>query len=444
MSGHKKSFLRDNRGATAFMFLAASSAFLAAAGLAMEGGTWYVERRHGQSVADSAAIAGVMNLGKPATNGSALAVAVANGYSAAEVQVANPPTSGPYIGNSNAVMVTVTRQLPRSFTALLMGAGNTTVAEVATAVKLSTGNACSLALDGGLSFQGAANVSAPDCVLASNRTGSDAISFIGTGNSTNKTQVSNAILVGQGGCYENGSGTPCEAPGNLMYQPAAYDPYAVVQSDPFPSAVNATNCKNTATATSPYVISSGSYPVYCVGADLNLNGSGSSVTLTNNGTYYFYDASIAVTSGSLTCSSCTIIFTGSTAAKMGKLSINGGTVSLSAIKSPPLVTGGVNANGVSDYAGLLFYMDARYSEYSNACGSAQVSIQGSSNVTLNGALYFPNASVCVSGNGFSTSEKCLALTGYSIEFNGSATETVSGCDATGTSVAQVEAITLVQ
>ena len=444
MSAYKKSFLEDRRGATAFMFLAASSAFLAAAGLAMEGGTWYVERRHGQSVADAAAIAGVMNLSTSTTAGSALSVASANGYSAAEVTVANPPTSGPYSGNNNAVMVTVTRQLPRSFTAVLMGSGNTTVAETATAVKLSSGNACSLALGGGLSFQGSAQVSAPNCVLASNRSGSDSISFIGTGNSANKTQVANALLVGQGGCFENGAGTPCEASGNLMYQPAAYDPYAAVQTDPLPSAVNSTNCKNSTTATSPYTISSGTYPVYCVGSNLTINNSASSVTLQPNGTYYFYNAGISVTGGALTCTSCTIIFTGSAANQMGKLNINGGTVNLTAIKTPALVTGGLNPNGISDYAGLLFYMDARYNEPSNSCGNAQISISGSSTVTLNGALYFPNAGVCVTGSAFSTSETCLALTGYSIEFTGNATETVSGCANTGTSVVQVESITLVQ
>jgi hypothetical protein len=422
-----KHFWQDERGAASFMFIAASSVFLGVAGLGMEVGTWYVEHRHGQSVADAAAIAGVMSLGTPATNGSAVEVATANGYTAANVTVYNPPPSGPQNGNSNAVMVRISRDLPRSFTAMLMGSGSTNVSELATAVRASTGNACSLALGGGLSFSGSAQVTAPNCVLASNRSGSDSISFSGAGANKN---MADAILVGNGGCTENGSGTPCEQSGNLMYQPKATDPYSAVQSDPIPSAANSTNCKASATISAPFLISGGTNPVYCIGKDI----TGGTFTA-DNATYYLYDASIKMTSGSLTCTHCTIIFTGSAANKMGSLSINGGTVTMTAIKT--------NSNN-AHLDGLLFYMDARFAEHTNACGSAPVSIQGSSTISLNGALYFPNASVCMTGNAFAASETCMALTGWSVAYQGNLTEIVSGCSALGTQVSQVEAIALVQ
>ena len=96
------------------------------------------------------------------------------------------------------------------------------------------------------------------------------------------------------------------------------------------------------------------------------------------------------------------------------------------------------------YNGILFYMDYQYPEHSNACGSAQVSIQGSSTITLNGGMYFPNASVCVTGNAFSSSESCLSLVGWSINYTGNATENVTGCGTTGTATAQVRAVNLVQ
>jgi hypothetical protein len=224
-----------------------------------------------------------------------------------------------------------------------------------------------------------------------------------------------------------------------MYQPPTTDPYAALQTDPnaIPSAVNATNCSNTATFANPYQISAG---VFCVGANLNVHNAGSSPP-PGTGTYFFYNANISVTGGSLTCNSCTIIFTGSSANSLGSLSINGGTVTMSAASTAAYADGGATPN---NYNGLLFYMDATYAEHNQSCGSAQVSIQGSSTVTLNGGMYFPNASVCVTGNAFSTSTTCFSLVGWSLNYTGSASQTVNGCSTTGTATAQVRAVNLVQ
>jgi hypothetical protein len=220
-----------------------------------------------------------------------------------------------------------------------------------------------------------------------------------------------------------------------MYQPPTLDPYQALQTDSsaIPLAVNATNCKTSATATSPYVISSG---VFCVGQDLVVNNNSGSVTLTP-GTYFFYNSSIKTSGGSLTCAGCTIIFTGSAANALGQLSINGGTVNMSAAST--------SAYADTNYNGVLFYMDPRYAEQkSQSCGSVQVSIQGSPNISLNGGMYFPNASVCVTGNAFSSSESCLSLVAWSVYYNGNATENLTGCGSTGTKTAQVMAVNLVQ
>jgi hypothetical protein len=219
-----------------------------------------------------------------------------------------------------------------------------------------------------------------------------------------------------------------------MYQPPTLDPYQALQTDPsaIPSTVNATNCKTSTTATSPYVISS---RVFCVGSDLVVDNNSGTVTLTP-GTYFFYDSSIKTSGGSLTCAGCNIIFTGSAANKLGQLSINGGTVNMSAAST--------SAYADNNYNGVLFYMDPRYAEHSNSCGSAQVSIQGSPTISLNGGMYFPNASVCVTGNAFSSSESCLSLVAWSITYAGNATEDLTGCSTTGTATAQVRAVNLVQ
>jgi hypothetical protein len=119
------------------------------------------------------------------------------------------------------------------------------------------------------------------------------------------------------------------------------------------------------------------------------------------------------------------------------LNINGGTVNMSAPSTSTYAD--------TNYNGVLFYMDPRYAEQnSQSCGSTQVSIQGSTTITLNGGMYFPNASVCVTGNAFSSTESCLSLVAWSVYYNGNATEDLTGCSTTGTKTAQVRAVNLVQ
>jgi Flp pilus assembly protein TadG len=448
--------LRDRRGVSALMFTASAVGFLGITGFGMEVSTWYLERRHGQNSADAAAIAGVFPLVQNGSDYSGAQtagtnVATDNGYTSGSNNATVTIQPGSWDGTSfgaaaggacspscNAVRAIMVRSVPRSFTALLLGKGSTNVGEVATAALATPSSACSLALGGGLAFSGSAAVTATNCTLASNLAGPQSISFTGAG--ANKTQA-NAILIGAGGCTQAGSGSPCTQPGNMMYQPTTTDPYQALQTDPnaIPAAVNATNCSSSATADpyAPYVISSG---VFCVGKDLVVNNvSGplkdGNVTLPS-GTYFFYNSSIKTSGGSLTCTGCTIIFTGSAANKLGSLSINGGTINMSAAKTSTYAD--------TNYNGVLFYMDAQYAEHSNACGSAQVSIQGSGTVTLNGGMYFPNASVCVTGNAFSGSESCLSLVAWSITYTGNMTEALNGCSATGTQTAKNRSVILVQ
>jgi len=52
----------DRRGATALVFALGRGGLLGLVGLATEGGTWYLQKRHGQNTADVAAVAGVVQL----------------------------------------------------------------------------------------------------------------------------------------------------------------------------------------------------------------------------------------------------------------------------------------------------------------------------------------------------------------------------------------------
>ena len=68
----------DRRGATAVVFALGATALLGLVGLATEGGTWYLEKHHGQNAADAAAIAGVLALasGQDATTSANKAAAL--------------------------------------------------------------------------------------------------------------------------------------------------------------------------------------------------------------------------------------------------------------------------------------------------------------------------------------------------------------------------------
>src|SRR5689334_22665077 len=71
----------DRRGATALVFALGAMGLFGLVGLATEGGTWYLEKRHGQNGADTAASAGVLALvnGQNATTSAAKAAAL-TGY----------------------------------------------------------------------------------------------------------------------------------------------------------------------------------------------------------------------------------------------------------------------------------------------------------------------------------------------------------------------------
>src|ERR1051325_4389818 len=91
--------LKDRRGVTAIAFAVSSTVFIATTGFGIETGTWYLEKRHGQNVADAAALAGVFALlqttpGDPVAAGTT--IATANGYQLSEITM----TAGTYNGGA--------------------------------------------------------------------------------------------------------------------------------------------------------------------------------------------------------------------------------------------------------------------------------------------------------------------------------------------------------
>ena len=417
---------RNRRGAASLVFTVGAITVIGLAGLATEGGTWYLEKRHGQNTADAAAIAGVMALAaggnSSAAQTSGTRVATLNGYTTG-VTINNPPASGTYAGNANAVEAIVSASPTRLFSALFSSTAMTISERAVALLDNNGGNACALSLSGGLSFNGNTTISAPGCVIASNN--KDATSSISCGNSSS---------VNVGGLVASGGINSCSGT-QSAFQPPTPDPFTAAQGVTLPPAgatCHTGNFPGSGTVTGWDWVGSG-HQLVC--SDITVNG-GATVDLAP-GTYVLENASLTVTSGSLICSTCTsangvtIILTATALNKFGSISINGNTTVT--LHAPP----------VSDFSspafdGVLFYMDKANT---NTNGNPVV-INGGANITLVGGMYFPSVPVKYSGN-TSGQSTCTELVGLSLTFTGNSNLSLSGCAADGTPVALPQSVHLV-
>jgi hypothetical protein len=122
----------SERGQTIVLLAVSMVALAGMAGLAIDVGTAFRARRDAQQVADLAAAAGAqeqIRIGvAPAPFATVVtSYAAKNGFSSAKgdtIVTANPPTSGPQAGNTNAYEVRITRPVP---TTLLRALGRNTM-----------------------------------------------------------------------------------------------------------------------------------------------------------------------------------------------------------------------------------------------------------------------------------------------------------------------------
>ncbi len=121
-------FAADRSGA-AIAYVAVMAPVLAGlAGLAVDTGMWYAQSRHAQAAADSAAVAGALEVLRSDSNHSMVVAAAEDdlevyGYSIANgdgVTINFPPNSGPYAGAMDKVEVVVSRPAFRTFSAVFL------------------------------------------------------------------------------------------------------------------------------------------------------------------------------------------------------------------------------------------------------------------------------------------------------------------------------------
>ena len=382
----------DRGGATAVIVALSLTVLMGFAGLAVDVGLWYRDKRVAQGAADSAAYSAAIDAGAGDTAAGAIAAAKAitaqyglvNGVGGVTVVVNNPPASGPNTATAGAVEVIVTVPETLFFSKLFISSAS--VAGRAVAVAGATGGKyCVEALDPSsstttVSINNGATVNTTACGMAVNASGAAALSITGGA-------VLNAANVSIVGNYVTNNGGQLNVSGKtLTSAPAVSDPYAGVA---VPAAGACTGPSSYSGA--QYNISPGTY---CSGFSV---GNGATVTMAP-GVYIVKGGSLSLQGGSVTGTGVTIVLTGSGGNYATANIANGITVNLTAPTSGPT-------------SGLAIFQDRL------APTSGSNAIAGGASMNVTGALYFPHQTVSYS-NGSSNSTACSQLIAYDLSFTG--------------------------
>ena len=327
------------------------------AALAVDVGYWRYQQRLAQSAADSAAIAGADELNYAVAadwSNAAKTAAAANGFADdggvnVSVTPKNPPTSGAYNGNANAVQVVISEKQPAFFGAPL-GFGAQWISARAVSVLLTTTRNCVYGLSTSgyaISINGA-TFSAPNCGISSN-----------SGFEANGSSVSAAFIAYTGTLNSAGSTYP-------KAQPAL----AVAQNDPCPSIAGCAYLKanppSSGGCKQPTTYSGGSFVVipagrYC--SALQINGCNNVIFLAG---VYEFDAGLNV-NGAANVSGTGVTFyngPGNAAIQIQGSNVNlsapssGNTAGVMIYQNPSNTTGFSMNGGGGGLAGLLYFPTA--------------------------------------------------------------------------------------
>jgi hypothetical protein len=369
-----------------------------AASLGTEVGWWLYKHKNMQSAADSGAVSAASAGSNLTTEANAVTATYgyANGLLNVTVTVNQPPSTGNYTSNPQAVEVIVGQPQPRLLSALF---GSAPVPITARAVALpNAGTGCVLALNS--SARPAVNVSGSNqlnlinCNLYSNSSAKPSLNVSGTATvSANQVGVVGDISGANNITANNGIRTGM--------RPIA-DPYASVSPPPEPSCTSAkitVNASGKTTSLDPGCYT-GSITVNA-GATLNLSP----------GIYYLDDANLNVAgNATITGTGVTLVFTGS-----------GGSWGTASIGSNAIVNLTAPSSGPTQ--GIVIYGDRKM-----PAGTA-FNLTGGGTQNFGGAIYLPKANLSFSG-GNGTATSCTKVVADTITFTGSSNLQVN-CAALG-------------
>jgi Flp pilus assembly protein TadG len=414
---------QDRRGNALIIAGASMPLIVGAAGLASDTIQWVLWKRELQRAADSAAFAGVNGImqgisvdgdcssSSPVGRDLVINNHVRVGNDNTTCTVENSPGSGDFTGDPDAVRVTLAVQKRLGFSSFFLST-TPTISASATATIVPDGEYCARSL--------------VDTAVTGISAGGNTVLDLGCGMITNSTSMTAAVAFGSSSV----SASPVAAVGgidanNNWGAGTVLQPFSLAQPDPFldidPPASGtfpAANCpgltvspsqtKTTWTSGSDYRPMSGASTGAMCFSSLNLKG----VTTFPSGSLIVVDGGdITINSGAtVNCSGCTFVLTNrssSSTATIGSVRMNGAaTLNLSAP--------GTSATApASTYTGIMFYQDRRAAVCTSNCDT----INGTATSFLQGALYFPNQDLTLTGNA-GMSSNCLQMVGRTLTFSG--------------------------
>jgi hypothetical protein len=402
--------LRDSSGQTVVLAAVLMPVFIAGIGYTAETGYWYTSQRELQHAADSAAYAGAVRKragdSQSGIYNAALDAAKEGGFpvSSGAIDVNSPPDTLPadLAAGTPAVEAILTRTMPSLF--IEMFTGKPTVIR-ARAIALVEGDllGCVLALSktahGAVTVTGSTSVTLDGCNVASNSVQPDSFLLSGASAAISTDCV---YTVGEAVTTIKLTLNECDEP--KEFSAPILDPYANLATPTVPT----TNCHdknvNNGTDLTPVDSHSSGMPVmyFC-------NGLTASGAVTFGAGLYVIKGGPFTTTGNTTLSGSNVTFYIEKTASMG---FNGNvSVNFSAPTS-------------GAYSGVLFFGD-------RLTPAATVQkLNGGSNSSFNGAIYFPSASLNYTGNSKSLGG-CTQLIANTITFEGNSTVKAS-CQNSGT------------
>ena len=404
MIGHLKNFLLPDSGSIAVVFAISLPFLLSMAGLSVDVGDWYMQKRHLQTAADAASMAAALDLANQQNQYHATAAA----QSSAEENSFDRRVPGNRLdvsydmqGGRRTVQVSVHAQVHTWFVQVLDSRPVYADATATAQVDGTSGPYCLLALSArapdAISASAGAAVDAPGCGAADN-SANDVALHVGGSSSLHLGPVK---IVG-------GFKAPEDQPKAFEYASirtaasVTADPYVNLRIAPF------NGCSASQQRGGPLRIAMSSavtlWPgVYCGGIELKGDNA---VTLLP-GTYVMDGGDFSASgSGSITGKDVTIVLTNSGGSGYG----NYGALRISGRRTVLL-----SAPGTGDYAGLAVVQDRK------APPRNDNTLTGSSGLTVDGAIYTPANALRFGGNGAVpsfTGTPCTRIIADVISFQG--------------------------
>ncbi len=390
---------RDRRGSAAVTVGLAAPILIGFLGFAIDFAMWEGTKVEAQAAADQAALAAgiAVSTGSSARQ-EARAVSAAFGYQhgvkGVSIAVNQPPTSGSFTGNNQAVEVVITKPEGPYFSAAFRPvAPIVTVRSVSAPIGTAAGGGmCVMALEPtgtGISASGTPVLDANTCNIYVNSTNNRAVNITGS------VKIKGHDIYIGGGIRATGSAAVVPSHSlTTYYTPPTPDPYAARVIPSF-SGCNYSNLSYSGSET--YTVPGGGATPTVICGNLDVSGSGTVVF--NPGVYIFDRGSFSM-SGSMTVNATggvTLIFTSSTGSGFGRINTSGSQ--MFNITAPP--------TGPS--AGIAIWIDKRAT-------SSGFSVTGSSAWNVTGAVYMASSGLTWSGSGTS---KCTQLVAGTISISGS-------------------------